>query len=207
MGWAPGGVRHVRPSDAALGRRSSACGRISSAAARPATSAMKRRWAWRRCAWRSIPWTAAPAPTIGHAAVAARQRQLMVPARHAHGGQTGAGARSSPGAPFSPSTGWITSSCTSRPRDSRRACMSCAWNKDDKNETARADACYRELAETFARHGVGVTAPRRTTTTLHMRQMIRNCATPAPPSRRRLTPMASSAPENTGFPRRNDDGA
>ena len=40
-------------------------------------------------------------------------------------------------------------------RDSRGpACL--VWNKDDKNENARADACYRELAETFARHGVGV---------------------------------------------------
>ena len=81
------------------------------------------------------------------------------------------------------------------------------WNKDDKNENARADACYRELAETFARHGVGVGRAPADYHDLHMRQMIRNCATPAPPSRRRLTPMASSAPENTGFPRRNDDGA
>ena len=68
------------------------------------------------------------------------------------------------GAPFSPSTGWITSSCTSRPRDSRGLHV-LVWNKDDKNENARADACYRELAETFARHGVGVGRARRTTTT------------------------------------------
>jgi 4-cresol dehydrogenase (hydroxylating) len=29
------------------------------------------------------------------------------------------------------------------------------WNKDDADENARADACYRELAIEFARRGVG----------------------------------------------------
>jgi len=30
------------------------------------------------------------------------------------------------------------------------------WNKDDADENARADACYRELTEEFAKRGVGV---------------------------------------------------
>ena len=44
--WQVSGMFYGRPTPR-LSRRSSACGRISSAAARPATSAMKRRWAWR----------------------------------------------------------------------------------------------------------------------------------------------------------------
>ena len=109
------------------------------------------------------------------------------------------------GAPSSPSTDGLTSSCTSRPRDSRGpACL--VWNKDDKNENARADACYRELAETFARHGVGVAAPADYHD-LHMRQMIPELRDACAAIKKALDPNGVISPGNTGFPRRNDDGA
>ena len=145
------------PSTPRWSRRSSAYGRISSAAARPA-SAMRRRRAWRPCAWRSIPWTAAPAPTNwaccsgGPAAAthgscparpwwANRRWRSIVWARHLRQARDGLHRHAR------------------RVRAIRAGLHVLVWNKDDKNENARADACYRELAETFARHGVGVGRP------------------------------------------------
>ena len=196
--WQVSGMFYGRPTPR-LSRRSSACGRISSAAARPATSAMKRRWAWRRCAWRSIPWTAAPAPTNGHAAVAARQRQLMVPARHAHGGQTGAGARSSRARHFRQARDGLHRHAR-RVRAIRAGLHVLVWNKDDKNENARADACYRELAETFARHGVGVGRAPADYHDLHMRQMIPELRDACAAIKKALDPNGVISPGKYGIP-------
>jgi 4-cresol dehydrogenase (hydroxylating) flavoprotein subunit len=46
------------------------------------------------------------------------------------------------------------------------------WNKDDADENARADACYRELTLEFARRGVGVGRAPVDYQTLHMEQMM-----------------------------------
>ncbi len=46
------------------------------------------------------------------------------------------------------------------------------WNKDDADENARADACYRELADEFARRGVGVGRAPTDYRELHMQMMM-----------------------------------
>lgn len=46
------------------------------------------------------------------------------------------------------------------------------WNKDDADENARADACYRELTVKFAQRGVGVGRAPADYYDLHMEQMI-----------------------------------
>ncbi|TFL14743.1 FAD-binding oxidoreductase [Pusillimonas caeni] len=46
------------------------------------------------------------------------------------------------------------------------------WNKDDADENARADACYRELAHEFAKRGVGVGRAPADYHDLHMGMMM-----------------------------------
>ncbi|NYE23559.1 FAD-binding oxidoreductase [Pigmentiphaga litoralis] len=46
------------------------------------------------------------------------------------------------------------------------------WNKDDADENARADACYRELTVEFAKRGVGVGRAPVDYQAMHMEQMM-----------------------------------
>lgn len=46
------------------------------------------------------------------------------------------------------------------------------WNKEDANENARADACYRELTLEFAKRGIGVGRAPADYADLHMEQMM-----------------------------------
>ena len=87
-----------------------------------------------------------------------------------------------------------------------RACMSWSGTRTTRTKT-RADACYRELAETFARHGVGVGRAPADYHDLHMRQMIPELRDACAAIKKALDPNGVISPENTGFPRRNDDGA
>lgn len=74
------------------------------------------------------------------------------------------------------------------------------WNKDDKNENARADACYRELAETFARHGVGVGRAPADYHDLHMRQMIPELRDACAAIKKALDPNGVISPGKYGIP-------
>ena len=122
----------------------------------------------------------------------------MVPARHAHGGQTGAGARSSRARHFRQARDGLHRHAR-RVRAIRAGLHVLVWNKDDKNENARADACYRELAETFARHGVGVgRAPDYHD--LHMRQMIPELRDACAAIKKALDPNGVISPGKYGIP-------
>lgn len=46
------------------------------------------------------------------------------------------------------------------------------WNKEDAQENARADACYRELTVEFAKRGIGVGRAPADYYDLHMQQML-----------------------------------
>jgi 4-cresol dehydrogenase (hydroxylating) len=73
------------------------------------------------------------------------------------------------------------------------------WNKDDADENARADACYRELAVEFARRGVGVGRAPVDYQPLHMDQVMPELRETYSAIKKALDPNGIIAPGKYGI--------
>ena len=73
------------------------------------------------------------------------------------------------------------------------------WNKDDADENARADACYRELTIEFARRGVGVGRAPTDYHALHMEQIIPELRDTYAAIKKALDPNGIIAPGKYGI--------
>ncbi len=73
------------------------------------------------------------------------------------------------------------------------------WNKDDSDENARADACYRELTVEFAKRGVGVGRVPSDYYDLHAEQMIPELRKVSSALKRALDPNGVISPGKYGI--------
>lgn len=73
------------------------------------------------------------------------------------------------------------------------------WNKDDADENARADACYRELTVEFARRGVGVGRAPVDYQALHMEQVMPELRETYSAIKKALDPNGIIAPGKYGI--------
>ncbi len=73
------------------------------------------------------------------------------------------------------------------------------WNKDDPDENARADACYRELSEEFAKRGIGVGRAPSDYYSQHMEQMMPSLREAYRSIKRALDPNGVISPGKYGI--------
>jgi 4-cresol dehydrogenase (hydroxylating) flavoprotein subunit len=73
------------------------------------------------------------------------------------------------------------------------------WNKDDPDENARADACYRELTVEFAKRGVGVGRAPSDYYDLHMQQIMPQLRKAYPELKNALDPNGVISPGKYGI--------
>lgn len=73
------------------------------------------------------------------------------------------------------------------------------WNKEDAEENARADACYRELSAEFAKRGIGVGRAPADYYDLHMKQMLPSLMNVCRSIKRALDPNGVISPGKYGI--------